>query len=213
MSVAIHDPDVALTDLALALLGGYLGWRLWAASGRGPMARDGAIVLWALASAAFWGAVFHAFFPDGTRTSSGFLAWVPVVLSILVVASALLHLALRVSMPRLPRPARVAIVASYALAFGAVTLLVDASYGVIVRFYSPVLVLFLVAAVIHAARTRARGWTLIAISFALSLVAAVLQQARVALDPEYFDHNALYHVLQGVALVLMYRGFRAAPEA
>jgi hypothetical protein len=211
MSVPIHDPDVVLTDLGLALLGGYLGWRLWKSRDRGAMAAHGAVILWALGSAAFWGAAFHAFFPGGTATSSGFLAWVPVVLSIVVVASALLDLGLRVSAPRLPAPARLAIVAAYAGAFVAVTLLIDASYGVIVRFYSPVLVLFLVAALVQAARTRSRGWTLIAISFALSLVAGVLQQARVALHPEYFDHNAVYHVVQGAALVLMYRGFRDAP--
>jgi hypothetical protein len=27
---------------------------------------------------------------------------------------------------------------------------------------------------------------------------------------EHFDHNAVYHVLQGVALVLLYRGFLRA---
>jgi hypothetical protein len=37
----------------------------------------------------------------------------------------------------------------------------------------------------------------------------VVQQARISLHPEHFDHNAVYHVLQGVALVLLYRGFRA----
>jgi hypothetical protein len=210
---AIHDPDVVFTDLGLAILGGYLGWRLWTAAGRSAMARQGAVILWALASAAFWGAVFHAFFPLGTRTSSGFLAWVPVVLSIVAVAGALLDLGLRVSVPRLPPRGRWAIVALYALAFASVTLLVDSSYGVIVRFYAPVLVLFLIAATVHAARTRSPGWTQIAVSFAISLLAAALQQARVALHPEYFDHNAVYHVLQGVALVLMYRGFRAVPAA
>jgi hypothetical protein len=34
---------------------------------------------------------------------------------------------------------------------------------------------------------------------------------RIALHPAYFDHNALYHVVQGVALVLFYQGFRRAP--
>jgi len=211
--MTIHDPDVVLTDLGLALLGGYLGWRLWTSRDRSRLAAHGAIILWALASAAFWGAVFHAFFPAGTRTPSGFLAWVPVVLSIVVVAGALLDLGLRVSAPRLPARGRQAIVTAYAAAFAAVTLLIDSSYGVIVRFYSPVLVLFLLAASVQAARTRSRGWTLIAISFALSLVAGVLQQARIALHPEYFDHNAVYHVVQGAALVVMYRGFRAAPAA
>ena len=33
-----------------------------------------------------------------------------------------------------------------------------------------------------------------------------------SIHPEHFDHNAVYHVLQGVALVLLYRGFLRVPE-
>jgi hypothetical protein len=95
-----------------------------------------------------------------------------------------------------------AIVAAYAATFAVVALLIDASFATIVRFYAPVLVLFLIVAGGQAARTRSAGWTLIAASFAISLVAAALQQARVSIHPEHFDHNAVYHVLQGLALVL-----------
>jgi hypothetical protein len=209
---ALHDPDVVLTDLALALLGAYLGWRLWMAPNRRAMTRTGVVIMGALASAAFWGAVFHAFFPAGTATSAGFMTWVPVVLSILVIAAALLELGLRVSTPRLPPPARHAIVATYAGVFAAVALLIDASFSTIVRFYAPIVFLFLIVAGRRAVRDRDAGWTLIAVSFAISVLAAGLQQARVSIH-EHFDHNAVYHVLQGVALVLLYRGFLRAPEA
>ena len=210
---AIHDPDVVLTDLALALLGAWLGWRLSKAPGRGALATSGVIVMGALASAAFWGATFHALFPGGTRTAAGFLAWIPVVLSILVVACALLELGIRVAAPRTAARARHAIVAAYGAAFAAVALLIDASFATIVRFYAPILVLFLIVAGHQAWRSRSAGWTLIAVSFAISLLAAGLQQARVSIHREHFDHNAVYHVLQGVALVLLYRGFLRAPEA
>jgi len=214
---AIHDPDVVLTDLALAVLGAYLGWRLGRAPGRGTMTRSGAVIMGALASAAFWGAIFHAFFPAGTATRPGFIAWIPVVLSILVVAATLVDLCLRVAAPRLPALPRRAIVTAYAAAFAAVVLLVDESYATIVRFYAPTVILFLVVAARQAVRVRSLAWTLIAVSLAISVVAAVLQQARVSIHREYFDHNAVYHVLQGIALVLLYRGFRevvipAAPD-
>ena len=141
------------------------------------------------------------------------MAWVPVVLSIVVIAAALLELGLRVSIPRLPLPARVAIVGAYAAAFVAVALLVDASFSTIVRFYVPTLALFLIAAARVAVRTRSTAWALIVASFAISALAAVLQQAHVSIHAEHFDHNAVYHVLQAVALVLLYLGFRRAPEA
>ncbi len=209
---AIHDPDVVLTDLALALLGAYLGWRLARSPVRGSMTTSGVVIMSALASAALWGATFHGFFPAGTRTRPGFIAWIPVVLSIVVITAALLDLGLRVSAPRLLPRARRAMAATYAAAFAAVALLVDESFRTIVLFYGPTLVLFLIAAGWQAVRTRSTGWTLIAVSFAVSALAAALQQARVSIHPDYFDHNAVYHVLQGIALVLLYLGFRRAQE-
>ena len=61
----IHDPDVVYTDLGLALLGAYLAWRLR----RNELATIGAVLMVGLASAALWGAVFHAFFPAGRATA------------------------------------------------------------------------------------------------------------------------------------------------
>jgi hypothetical protein len=168
----------------------------------------GAVVLGGLASAAFWGAIFHAFFPDRTATPLGFLAWLPVALSILVVAAALLDVALAILVARLTPGARRAIVLVYGTVFLGVVLLIDESFSTIVLLYGPTLVLALVAAALGAARARSSGWTLIAAGFAMSAGAALLQQAGVAIHPVYFDHNAVYHVVQAVALVLLYLGFR-----
>jgi hypothetical protein len=208
---AIHDPDVVLTDLALAVLGAWLAWRLARVPGKATMARSGVVIMAALASAALWGAVFHAFFPAGTTTRPGFVAWMPVALSIVVIGTALLALALRVAAPRVSASTRRWIAGAYGIAFALTVLLVDESYRTIVCFYAPVVLLFLVVAARQALRTGDSGWTLIAVSFAVSLLAAAVQQSRIALHPEYFDHNALYHVLQGIALVLLYRGFLRAP--
>jgi hypothetical protein len=211
--MSINDPDVVFTDLGLALLGGYLGWRLWTGRQPAPYRTASVIVMLGLASAAFFGAVFHAFFPANTATRAGFIAWIPVAVSILTVAATLLALSLQILVPRLPRSIRKGAVALYAFAFAAVVLLVDESFTTIVRFYAPALVLFLITSVIQAIRRQSVGWTLVAVSFVISALAAALQQAGVAVHPVYFDHNALYHVLQGIALVLLYLGFRrmAAP--
>jgi hypothetical protein len=211
LGVMVHDPDVAFTDLGLALLGGYLGWRLWRAPGPRMLLKIGAVLMGGLASAALWGAVFHAFFPAGTATVPGFLAWIPVAVSIVVAASAMLELSLRLLLPRMQLRARRAIVATYAASFTVVVLLVDESFSSIVYFYTPALILLLIAAGEQAIRSRDTGWTLIAIGLIMSAVAAVLQQARVAIHPIYFDHNAVYHVVQGIALVFLYFGWGRAP--
>ena len=210
-ALGIHDPDVVLTDLGLAVLGAWLAWRLARAPATATLAKSGVLIMGALASAAFWGAVFHAFFPAGTTTRAGFAAWMPVALSIAVIGTALLVLAFRVAAPRVPASARRAIGGLYGAAFALTVLLVDSSYRTIVCFYAPVVILFLVVAARQAVKSGNAGWTLIAVSFAVSLLAAAVQQARISIHPEHFDHNAVYHVLQAIALVLLYRGFLRAP--
>jgi hypothetical protein len=211
--VTIHDPDVVFTDLGLAILAAWLGWRLWAMTRPGTLARAGVVLLGGLASAAFWGAIFHAFFPGDTATLAGFIAWIPVVLSILVVGATLLDLSLRLLAPRLTPPIHRSLVAVYAAAFAIVVLLVDESFSSIVRFYVPPLLLFLVAAAREAIRGSSSAWTLIAVAFTVSAGAALLQQAEVSIHPVYFDHNAVYHVVQAAAVVLLYLGFQRSPEA
>ena len=212
LGVAIHDPDVVFTDLGLAILAGWLGWRLWTRTGPGTLPRAGVVLLGGLASAAFWGAIFHAFFPANTTTLSGFIAWIPVSLSILVVGATLLELSLRLLVPRLAPPVRRSLVAVYAAAFATVVLLVDESFSSIVRFYVPPLVLFLAAALRQAIRGASAAWTLIAVAFSISAGAALIQQAEVSIHPVYFDHNAVYHVVQAVAVVLLYLGFQRSPQ-
>jgi uncharacterized protein DUF6962 len=210
--VTIHDPDVAVTDLALAVLAAYLGWRLWSESGNRRWRRAGAVLLGALAGAALWGAIFHAFFPAGTATLPGSLAWRPVALSIVVAAATMLDLGLDLLLPQLPPRLRRWVVLTYATGFGAAVLLLDDSFTRIVYFYVPTLILLLLASAQQAVRGRSTGWALILIGLLLSAGAAMLQQARVVLHPVYFDHNALYHLVQSIAIVFLYSGWRRAPD-
>jgi hypothetical protein len=206
LGATIHEPDVVFTDLGLALLGGYFGRRLW--RGQGWFTSVGAVLMFGLASAAFWGAIFHAFFPDDTATTPGFIAWIPVSLSIVVVAAAMLDLALRLLLPGIPPEAHKAVVGVYAAIFAGAVLLVDESFESVVRFYVPAILLLLTGAVREAMRRRRPGWSAIAAGLLISVGAALLQQAKVAIHSDYFDHNAVYHVLQSVALVFLYLGFR-----
>jgi len=210
--VTIHEPDVVFTDLGLAVLGAWFAWRLASVPRSGPLGKAPALLMAGLASAAFWGAVFHAFFPEDTATLPGFIAWIPVTLSIVVAAATLFGLGLRVLAPALRQQIRRRLVAAYAGAFAAVVLLVDESFTTIVRFYVPALLLFLAAATARALR-HGGGWTLIALGLTLSAVAALLQQLEVALHPVYFDHNAVYHLVQAAALVLLFLGFRRVAES
>jgi hypothetical protein len=203
--IGIHDPDVVFTDLGLALLGGYFAWRL--------RRRPGVVLMAGLACAALWGAVFHGWFPAGTATRPGLIVWLAVAVSILVVAAALLDMTILVLgawlTPGASRGitiARPAVIWAYCLAFIAVVLFVDESFATIVWLYGPVLLLALGAAAFAAVRAHDRSWGLVAAGLGLSALAALAQRAGVALHARYFDHNAMYHLIQAAALVVLYAG-------
>ena len=209
--ITIPDLDVVFTDLGLAALGTYFAWRLWRQGG--GWLRRGAIMMLGLASAALWGALFHAFFPAKTATTAGFVVWLLVAFSIAVVAESLLDMALAIFFARLApgvRPGvRRAVVSGYGLLFACIILFVDESFTTVTRLYAPTVLLMFLAAQYQASRPGNATWMLISGGLALSMLAALLQQARIAIHPVYFDHNALYHVVQAAALVLLYFGFRA----
>jgi hypothetical protein len=210
LGLTLHDPDVALTDLGLALLGGFLGLQLWRAPGQSAFRKNGAVLMAGLANAALWGGIFHAFFPAGTATLPGFLAWIPVTLSIAVAAGAMLDLSSRLLLPRIPSRIQRSLIATYGIAFVVVVLFVHESFSTIVYFYTPALLLLLFAAAREALRARDIGWSLISAGLVVSMAAALLQQAKIAVHPMYFDHNAVYHMVQALALLFLYAGWRRA---
>jgi hypothetical protein len=110
-----------------------------------------------------------------------------VALSIVVAAATMLDLGLSLLLPQLPPRLRRPVVLTYAGGFAAVVVLMDDSFTRIVYFYLPTLILLLLASAQQAVRCRSAGWTLILTGLLLSAGAAMLQQARVALHPVYFD--------------------------
>lgn len=71
-------------------------------------------------------------------------------------------------------------------------------------------ILFLIVAIAAAYwREKHRDLILAAVGLVLALVAALLQQLRVGIHPDVFNHNALYHVLQGIALWLFFLGVQS----
>lgn len=210
LGTTIHEADVALTDVGLFLLGGWIATRLWAIRAPGTVARDGALINAALAVAALGGALFHAFFPAKVATAGGRAIWLLTTSAIAVATGAMLALALRLLRPTLSMRVRRTLAVVIVVAFIATIAFVDPSYGTVVRFYGPVLLLLLVAAARAARGPTPTGWSAVTLGLLLSVVAALLQQQRIALDPVWFDHNAVYHVVQAVALVVLARGLRVA---
>jgi hypothetical protein len=94
--------------------------------------------------------------------------------------------------------------AMISLAYCAVVLFVRRDFRIAILDYVPALV-FLGVAFFLAYHRRKMPILLIGfVGVCTMLFAAAAQQAKIGIHPVYFDHNALYHVLQGIALFMVF---------
>ena len=173
-----------------------------------PLRGAGIAFFGATGTAALLGGIVHAFFPSDRPHRLSDPLWAATLLTLGGAGAAAWSLAARVVMP----PALVQPITGFGLAgygiYGAVVLGGQRNFAVAIAGYLPAnLFLFgafaqrLVQRGERAARTALAG-------IALTLLASVVQQLRIGVHPRYCDHNALYHLLMGVALPLFCGGVR-----
>jgi hypothetical protein len=198
---------VTLTDYALALECLLLAWLV-----RPSTAPRGgfwpAVFFASLAVAAGVGGTTHGFasLPEHPWHAA---LWTATMLSIGVTALA--EWALAASLWSNASAGRMLM--RFAVAMGAgyvgVVLFVLDDFWLALVDYLPATIVLLITLTRHARATGRRSVALGAWGMALTMFAAVLQQLQVGLHPVHFDHNALYHVLQGIAMAMLCVGWRA----
>jgi len=208
----VFEPIVTLTDWALALECALFAALLAHRQTAGAALRRWWVVFFASASAApLLGGTVHGFFPQGS-SGHGWL-WPPTLLA--VGATALCGWAIGARLC-FRRPVAHWIVAAAAVQFvvyAALVLCVTQSFGIAVAVYVPA-ALFLWSCLIAIDRRQpARPLRQAAWGVLITLAAGGGQQLRIGLHPTWFDHNAVYHVVQGVALFLVFRGARWLVDA
>lgn len=208
----IHEPDVALTDYLLCLETGTFAVLLWRHREPLPARRVAALIFACLAASSLTGGSYHGFFPGKTDTPGGWIVWTTTMLILGVCASlawAFFALVCGVRSMRTIVPPLVAIFAIYAW----VVTRVDHRFLVSAIFSTPPVLCVLGLMLVRGLRDGHRNGLVAAGAILLMLLAAVLQQLHVGLHPVWFNHNALYHVLEGAALALLYVALKNAPAA
>jgi len=204
--MTLLEPDVTLTDYALTLECAVLAWLAW--RNRFEPRFWCASFFAALALAALFGGSAHGFFADKTSGVHTFV-WSASLLTIGWAALAIwaigAQLILRVSWARVLRRIAAAVYVAYVL----VVIVVDHRFVVAIVHYLPAALFLLVSFVVAWHRARAPALLYGALGVVLTFVAAGVQQAGVGLHPRYFNHNALYHLIQAIALILLYLGMRS----
>jgi hypothetical protein len=94
------------------------------------------------------------------------------------------------------------------VAFSLVVLVHSQEFWIALVDNLPAVLFLLIAFGLRFLRQRQPAALLAAEGLALALAAGLLQQLGVGIHKVYFNHNALYHVLQAIALFLFFRGAR-----
>jgi hypothetical protein len=88
--------------------------------------------------------------------------------------------------------------------YALVAIFVEQSFALAIANYLPAVFFLILSFAISFARSR-DGATLLGLAgLLLTLVAAAVQHLQISLHPRYFNHNAFYHLLQGVALIAIF---------
>lgn len=208
----MNDPDVALTDYALALEAGLFALWVWRRRSGGGLRPWLVLFFGSTGVASLLGGTVHGFLADAGRGHA--VLWRAALIAIGATALAGWGLGARLLLP--PRFARwvVRLAAAEGLFYAGVVAFVSQEFRLAVLQYLPAALFLLVAFSLRWRRSREAAAALAAGGIVLSFVAAALQQLGIAAHPIWLDHNALYHVVQAAALALIFLGARGlAPSA
>jgi sugar phosphate permease len=87
-------------------------------------------------------------------------------------------------------------------------LFIRSDFLVAILGYLPALIFVGEAFLLAHLRKKTPAFLVGFLGVCVMLFAAVTQQAKLGIDPRYFDHNALYHFLQAIALFMVFLAAR-----
>lgn len=198
----IAEPDVALTDYGLTILGAWLAWALPATAGSPAAWR---VFFASISVAAAAGGTVHGFFPED-HGAAGTLLWRVALLAIGVTALAAWWIGAGLLGPTPARAVR-GVAALALLLYAAVVLAVDDDFRVAIVYYLPATVFLLVVAG-RAAWQGREGTAATALGLVVLLAGSWVQWRGLGLETLPLSHNALYHVIEALALLLLFLGAR-----
>ena len=208
MDLELTRPAVSLTDFALAIECIVFAALLARLPASDTVLRRWFVVFFAsVAAASLLGGTMHGFFEYSTSPFRTVL-WTATLLAILVTSFATWSIAaiLQLSESASLWVRRFAL--AQILVLTVVVLFVSKQFVVAIVAYLPATVFLLVGFWRAFVYTREPALKAGIAGLALTFVGAAVQQLKLAPHPIYFDHNALYHVIQFVALWMIYRAAR-----
>jgi hypothetical protein len=207
------EPAVTLTDYALAIESAVFVIALSRLD-----ARDKELCLWfvvffaSIGAASVLGGTVHGFFLAASSPGR-LILWPATIFAILVTSLAAWNIGavLQLNERQAALVRRLAMV--QLVIFSLVVFFVTSNFYVGIIAYLPSTVFLLGAFITTYRRSPDPTVRWGVAGLALTLAAAMVQQLHVSIHPVYFNHNALYHVIQGAALGMIFVAARSMARA
>jgi len=211
--MTLTEPAVALTDFALGIECAVFVVLLTRGDASDRTLRFWFVLFFASAGcASLLGGAVHGFFPD-TASDYRRILWQATLLSILITGFAAWNIGgvLLLSARKANIVRRLAVL--QLLIFSFVVLVVSAEFFIAVIAYLPATLFLLIGLIAGYRRWRLASLRWGIAGLGLTFLAAAVQRLNVAIHPHYFDHNALYHVIQGAGLWMIFLGAKCISSA
>ena len=200
----ITEPDVTLTDYLVATECALFTYLL-ARKGdqKHPLRIWFAMFFGSISMAGIAGGTVHGFFLD-IATLGYQILWPLTLVAIGVTALAAWVIGARIYFSsKVAGWVRIVAVIEFA-GYCLVVLFVTQSFFIAIINYLPAVIFLTVIFTLIYCQARERQVLVGLIGFLLTFIAVGVQQGGIALHPLYFNHNALYHLIQAVALFLIF---------
>jgi len=202
--VTLLEPDVALTDFGLAIECAWLAaWLFWCTVAERSLRSWFVIFFAAVGLGALLGGITHGFLSD-TQSAIYAVIWSATLIAIGIAGLASWtiagHLLFSASAARRVLVFAGSLFAAYVVA----VLLGSRSFAVAIAYYVPAAV-FLLAAFVLIYLRRPRNYLVAGIvGLVFSFIAAAIQQTGTGIPSLGLTHNALYHLIQAAAFLLIF---------
>lgn len=193
------EPDVTITDYILAVQCLCFALLIYRKAANFPWI----FLFGSLSSASLMGGTVHGFLPDESSLAYAIL-WRLTLISIggMTLAGWYVGSAFFINKPAAEWIRKVAI-AQFCL-FSAIIIFYSQQFLLAALNYLPS-AFFLFALFLRGYfKTKERAYLFGVVSIALTFLGSFIQIAKVSLHPIYFNHNALYHVIQFIAICLLF---------
>ena len=200
--ITINEPDVALTDYALAIECIVLAILLFRMKNKNPGLKHISVLFFAsLALGSLLGGTVHGFFPD-KLSSDRMIMWKLTLVAIGITTFFLWAIATFL----ISRKYRKLIIYFASLGFVFYVWYVffeNSDFKVAIVNYFIASIFLLTLFLLIYLKQKAKPLILGIVGILLTFIGGWVQQSKFSVS-NYFNHNALYHLIQAVALILIF---------